>query len=256
MSGGLRLAVGTLTTIPVGDLGVPDRRTGRDAMLLAPIAALPLGLLAALVVAAGTALRLPDAVIGTLVVAALAVATRGMHLDGLADTVDGFGAGWTRERALEVMRRGDVGPMGAAALVLTLLCQVAAIDALLVVRQSWLVVGAAVVVSRTACPLLCAKGVPAARPDGLGAVVADTVPAPFVVGWVLAGAGIMTAATHVAGDSLLRGAVAVLLATMALLWLARSARRTFGGVTGDVIGGGIELHWTVLLIGLTLGVVS
>ena len=58
--------------------------------------------------------------VGLSVVAVLAVGTRALHLDGLADTVDGFGSGWDRERALAVMRRGDIGPMGVTALVLVL----------------------------------------------------------------------------------------------------------------------------------------
>ena len=48
-------------------------------------------------------------------VAVLAFGTRAMHLDGLADTVDGLGSGWDRERALAIMARGDVGPMGVVA---------------------------------------------------------------------------------------------------------------------------------------------
>ncbi|HLW21782.1 MAG TPA: adenosylcobinamide-GDP ribazoletransferase, partial [Sphaerochaetaceae bacterium] len=38
------------------------------------------------------------------IVIALAVITRAFHLDGLADTFDGFGGGWTKERRLEIMR--------------------------------------------------------------------------------------------------------------------------------------------------------
>ena len=75
-----------------------------------------------------------------------------MHLDGLADVVDGLGAGWDRERALEVMRRGDMGPMGAAAIVLVLLVQAAAVAHLL--GEGWrgaLVVAALVAASRAVC---------------------------------------------------------------------------------------------------------
>ena len=53
--------------------------------------------------------------------AAWALLTRGLHLDGLADTVDALGSYAGKERALEIMKRPDVGPFGVAALVLVLL---------------------------------------------------------------------------------------------------------------------------------------
>src|SRR4051794_29192416 len=125
----LRLAVGTLTVLPSGAVTV-DRPTAGRAMLLAPLAVLPLGLLAAGLAGAGTLLGWPGPVLGLVCVAGLALATRGLHLDGLADTVDGLGSGWDRERALAVMRRGDGGPMGAVALILGLGVQASGVGTL------------------------------------------------------------------------------------------------------------------------------
>ena len=63
--------------------------------------------------------------VGLLVVTVLALGSRAMHLDGLADTVDGLGSGWDRKRALQVMRLGDIGAMGAVALVIVIGLQAA-----------------------------------------------------------------------------------------------------------------------------------
>jgi adenosylcobinamide-GDP ribazoletransferase len=47
--------------------------------------------------------------------------TGAFHEDGLADTVDGLGGGWTREQALTIMKDSRIGSYGAIALVMALL---------------------------------------------------------------------------------------------------------------------------------------
>lgn len=65
-----------------------------------------------------------------LAVTVLGVLTCGQHLDGLADTADGLGSRRPRDAALEIMRCGDTGPLGVAALVLAVLFRVTALAAL------------------------------------------------------------------------------------------------------------------------------
>ncbi|MFC7486943.1 adenosylcobinamide-GDP ribazoletransferase [Knoellia sp. CPCC 206453] len=250
---GLRLAVGTLTVVPVGEIADPTRGHARWAMALAPVAALPIAVAVSGVAVLGHLASLPALLTATLAIAAVAAGTRGMHLDGLADTVDGLGAGWTRERALEVMRRGDVGPMGVAALIFVLLVQVAALTAIVDRPQGWLVAGAAVVASRTSVLLTCRAGMPSARPSGLGAVVAGSVPT-----WVsglggLVVMGLLSATAAATGLRPAAGVVAVVLAAVAVGLLLRTCRRVFGGVTGDIMGAAIEVALAVILVVLSSG---
>ena len=63
-----------------------------------------------------------------LAVGSLALLTRGLHLDGLADLADGLASGKPAPAALDIMRRSDIGPLGVVTLVLTLLLQVAALS--------------------------------------------------------------------------------------------------------------------------------
>ncbi|WP_353953779.1 adenosylcobinamide-GDP ribazoletransferase [Knoellia sp. S7-12] len=247
------MAVGTLTIVPVGVIAAPTRGHARWAMVLSPVAALPVAVAVSAVVALGHLATLPALLTATLAVAVIAAATRAMHLDGLADTVDGFGAGWTRERALEVMRKGDVGPMGVAALVLVLVTQMAALTAIVDRPQGWLLAGAAVVASRASTLLTCRRGMPSARPTGLGAVVAGSVPnAAVAVGGVLM-AALMGLVAGSAGLSPWAGVVAVAVAAFAVMLLLRTCRRVFGGVTGDVMGAAIEVALVVLLLVLSSG---
>lgn len=251
---GLRLAIGTFTRIPSGEVSTaPD--AARSALLLAPVAVLPLAALVALV-CASVELGVPPLVAAGLGLAVLAHGSRGMHLDGLADTVDGFGAGWDRERALEVMRRGDVGPMGAIALVLVLLVQAAAIAHLL--GAGWrgaLVVGAVVVLSRAVPAAVCVRGVIAAPGSRLGAAFVGTVPPGAAILLLLALGVLVGAVAGTALDSAL--AVGLVVAAAALAHastvVARiRATRTFGGVGGDLVGACIELALTLTLVLLTV----
>lgn len=241
LAAGLRLATGTLTIIPVGTVRT-DGHAPRWAMVLAPLAALPLAVAAGATGAAAGRVGLSPPVAAVLVVTLLGLLTRGMHLDGLADTVDALVAGWDRERALHVMHTGDVGPMGAAALVLSLLTQVTTITALVQEHGSraWLLVAGAVVTSRSACAVGAARGVPAAERSGLGRAMAGSVPVPLAALVLVAAAGALV----LCGGGVLppAGAVACALAGQAAAGLLlRRCVRTIGGVTGDVFGAMIEV---------------
>lgn len=245
----LRLAVGTLTVIPVGALGEITPPVAARAMIIAPVATLPLGVMAAAVAGLAWVAGLPALVIGLLVVGAVALGTRAMHLDGLADTADGLGSGWNRERALMIMKRGDVGPMGVVTLIIVLGVQAAALGQLVDGLRGALLTGLLIVVSRAALVLVCRRGVPAARPTGLGVAVAGTVPrTAAVLSWLLV-AGVVAAAYEVLGrEPWWLGVVAAALAGLVVLGLVRHCVRRFGGVTGDVMGAAVELAFTILLL--------
>ena len=244
----LRLALGTLTVLPAGAVAV-DAATARGAMLLAPLAVLPLAAAAALAGWGGAALGWPGLAVGLVVVAVLALGTRALHLDGLADTVDGLGTGWDAERALTVMRRGDVGPMGVVALVVVLGLQAAAVGAVVHDGRSALVVGGLVCCSRAVLAVACRTGVPAARPSGLGAAVAGTVPA-WAAGltWLVV-ALVLALLWPVLGGGWPAGLLTAGLAVAAGVLLVSWCVRRLGGVTGDVLGAAVEMALTVLLLG-------
>ncbi|MER6799904.1 adenosylcobinamide-GDP ribazoletransferase, partial [Amycolatopsis mediterranei] len=179
------MAVGTLTTVPVPAPRVIDRRVAGRAMVLAPLAALPLAAAAGGIVWAGSAVGLPVLATAALALGAVALGSRGLHLDGLADTADGLGASYDRAKALHVMRRGDSGPTGVATLVLVLLVQVGALTA-----ANPITAAAGVLVGRCTLSMACARGVPSARPEGLGATVAGSVPRAAAVAVGVAAAGL------------------------------------------------------------------
>lgn len=249
-----RLAVGTLTVLPIRPPARMDRLIAGRAMVLAPLAVLPLAIVAASLGWLAGRTAWPGVLSGLVVVSVLALGTRALHLDGLADTVDGLGSGRDRERALEIMRRGDVGPMGVVALLLVVGTQAVAASALLTPRWTDAVLLAVVIAGSRASLLIgCRAGVPAARTHGLGATVAGSVRTPPAV---LVGAlvvlMIMTLVV-LAGRPWWSGVLAVGSATLIAYGMIAIAVRRFGGVTGDVLGATVELTLTALLLGVTLG---
>ncbi|HLM04009.1 MAG TPA: adenosylcobinamide-GDP ribazoletransferase [Blastococcus sp.] len=233
-----------LTVLPV-----PARATtsSRGVLPWAPLVGLVLGGVAT-GVAVLVARWISPLAGAVLALAVLALLTRGLHLDGLADTADGLGPVHDRERALQVMRQGDVGPFGVVALVLTLLLQTACLAALLPVDHGWLALWTAVAAARLAMARAGLPGVPAAEGSSLGRLVAGTVSAPWLTGCGLA--LVVLVVVGAAGDvaaagRLLAAAAAGLLAAELV---QRRARARLGGVTGDVMGAMGETATTVALL--------
>ncbi|MFI1408955.1 adenosylcobinamide-GDP ribazoletransferase [Streptomyces sp. NPDC020707] len=251
---GLRFAFGTLTVFPV-TVRRWDRGAARAGMSLAPVAGLAVGVLAAatglllLVLGAGPLLA------AVASAAVPAVLTRGLHLDGLADTADGLGSGKPAEDALRVMKQSDIGPFGVITLLFVLLAQVAALAQ--AYGESWgrgvLAAVVAGTVGRLALTLGARAGVPAARAEGLGAVVAGVV---SVRGAVVAAVAVTVVAVGVGAVlgayGVLGAVLAVVLGCVVAEGVLRRCVRRFGGVTGDVFGALEETAVTVALVAFCL----
>nr|WP_240487200.1 adenosylcobinamide-GDP ribazoletransferase [Actinomadura flavalba] len=242
---GVRLAVSLLTVVPVR-VGVVDRGAGRWAMVVAPFVGLLVGGAAAVVLVVADVAGLGPLLGAALAVGAMAVITRALHLDGLADLADGLGSGKPAADALEIMKRSDIGPFGVVALLFALLIQVAAVAS---ADDAAVAVVVAAVAGRLALPWACRTSVPAARPGGLGALVAGTVGTGAAVAVTAAVLAAATAAGAVTGHPV-RTPLAVLAGLAAALLALRHARRRLGGVTGDVLGALVEIATTTALVAL------
>lgn len=235
------------TVLPVAGGGAPP---GRAMLTALPVAGAALGALTAGVAWGATAVfgagsPLP----GLLAVTFLLAATRGLHIDGLSDTIDGLACYGPPARALEVMRDGSAGPLGVATVVVTIGLSALAFSALMTDPGGWrgaLAVAVAVFCGRVAVVVGCRRGVPAASGSTLGALVAGSQSPAVVLGWTVVVAGAAVPLTPSGWQGPLAVAAGLLCATM----LFGHCVRRFGGVTGDVLGAAVEVATAVTALTL------
>ncbi len=247
-----RMAIGTLTRIPVPAPTRIDKTTAGGAMALAPIVGAAVGLVIGTLAwlasdhLASTASTL---LISVLAICAFAYVTRGLHLDGLADTADALGSGKPADQALEIARRSDIGPFGVVTLVAVILVDVTAYAGAVSGGQAILVLAIAAGTARLSLVLACTRGVPAARSEGLGAMVAGSVPVLATIGIAVAWLGGCLAVTAAVDSGLI---VTTLVAIVGALVIAavvlRVCIRRLGGITGDVLGALVELTFAATLV--------
>jgi len=245
--GGLPLALSWLTVLPVRGPADIDRAAAARAIRAAPVTGMLLGAAAAgvlwLLLTAGCAPPLA----GLLCVGFLAVATRGMHIDGLSDTADGLGCYGPPERAREVMHSGGAGPFGVATLVVVLGAQAWSFG-ILAEAGAWPAVVLAVAAGRIAVVLACRNGIAASPGSGFGALVAGTQAWASVLGWPLLAA---IAAVWCAPGTPWLGPIVVLVALALSALFVRHCVARFEGVNGDVLGAALE--GTVAAVAIALG---
>jgi adenosylcobinamide-GDP ribazoletransferase len=175
----------------------------------------------------------PPVLADCLTVALMVVLTRGLHLEGLADTADGLAGGMGSTRALEIMKDHNSGAFAVMAVALDLLLRWAALMAL----EPGLKFPALILMATAGRWSMVVTGYrsPYPRPRAEGST---GLARPFVEELrplELIGAGLTALAV---GVLLLGSRGFILMAGVALLaFLFRLyLLRRLGGVTGDTLG--------------------
>ncbi len=243
MMAGMITALRTLTVLPVPG---KDAKDFSNSLYFFPVVGALIG------VAAGGSVYLINRYLGWPELAAavgvvVSVRLTGcLHVDGLADVCDSFG-GSSREKRLAIMKDSSVGVFGVAGVVLTLLVKYLCL--LRVDPFTLLLAAPAVFAISRAAQVGVMVRMPYARAEGTaGSFVENAGLRHLFVAAVLA----LVFAWFMACQAGLVLAAAAFLVTAAVrAW----ARRTLGGVTGDVIGFTNELVETACLIvlGMLLG---
>ena len=235
------IALEFLTPLRLRRAAVRDDRTFGRSLGWYPAAGLLIGL-ALLLIDRALGGLLPPPATAAVLLAALALASGGLHLDGVADSADGMALQGGRAQRLGVMSEGAVGPAGAMALAIVLIVQWSAIAALEgPVRGAGLLLAPALA-RWTVAPI--AVLFRPARPRGLGDALRQG-------GWPLAAP--LAAAIAFASAAVLFGPAGLALPLAALagaLAVSAAAARMLRGVTGDTHGAAIEIAQATALLAL------
>ena len=184
--------------------------------------------LGAIAIERGLRSHLPQVVTALAVLAYLVIITGGFHEDGLADTADALGGGWTKPRMLAIMHDSRIGSFGTLAICLSLLARWALLGAMPVGRFPFYMLAAHVLCRWTTLPL--GAFVASARTEGLGARLAHKISlTSAAIGSVLA--------FGIAGWALKMEALVPIAAVIVITALSGLYFRSqIGGITGDCFG--------------------
>jgi adenosylcobinamide-GDP ribazoletransferase len=241
---GLRRALGFLTIYPLRATDTWTPETLGGSMVYYPLVGLCLGL-ALWILAWLLGMFFPMSIVSVLLLGCLAVMTGGLHLDGLADTIDGLSGGYSREETLQIFKDPHVGSMAVVGVVLVVLLKYASLNALSGNALLLALVLMATLGRASMVQLACFSFY--ARPSGgLGE--------PFVRGikreHFFVAVGLTISIALLFGGW--RGVMIWLLVSLATLGYQRYFRWRLSGITGDVLGATNEVNEALVLVLATM----
>jgi adenosylcobinamide-GDP ribazoletransferase len=152
-----------------------------------------------------------------------------LHEDGLADTADGLGGGWTKDQILLILKDSRIGSYGATALVLSLLARYSLLTSLPAEHFAGYVVSAQVLARWSSLPLSYFLP-PAREGDGQGARIARLTSLPSLIFGSIFSIAIVVFALRWSA------LIPLLISLFAVSMTGWLYLRKIGGVTGDCFG--------------------
>ena len=226
------VAIQFLTRLPVPRaLNSSETDIGKAAAFFPLIGVIVGGGAALVFVGLQRILPLPASVFCAIVFATLI--THAFHEDGLADSLDGFGGGWTKDRVLEIMRDSRIGTYGTLALIFAILGKLIFLS-LLPPGQIWRWLIIAHTASRWTILPLCAL-LPYARAEGQGKLVAKQVGVLEII------TGTFTLLLVLIILPWQASLAALLMTTLVTLLSGLYFRARLQGITGDCLGAANQL---------------
>jgi adenosylcobinamide-GDP ribazoletransferase len=237
-------ALSFLTILPVGQIRLSEEKELARSMAFFPLVGLVIGLL----LTTGYylfSLFLPKSITLWLILGLLALLTRGLHLDGFADTLDGLASGGSKERILEVMRDSRIGAFGVISLIFLIGGKYLALHQISNASVPYSLIVMAVM-GRQSMVLVCCRSSYARPNGGLAKPFTENLGYRETVWSSVTAFGIALLVMGVKGILLFFG---ISLFSLAYRFFFI---KKLGGVTGDVLGGANEFAELLCLILLVI----
>lgn len=230
-----------LTRIPTPKISKMSEEEISRSVLYYPLIGLCIGLLLILIASILADLVNVSAysMVAAVIIVVWVLITGALHLDGLADTADGFvGGQGSDERTLAIMKDPTSGPIGIASIFLILLLKYAAVVAILSSDMSyWSLLLAPIVARAVTIGLLTYS--PVAQQQGLAFELKKNE-YPEVVALILFLVAIIV--------FLVTNLTVIIIISLLVYGIRHWAITRLQGVTGDILGLTIEIVEAVFLM--------
>jgi len=233
-------ALSFLTILPVGQLPLAEGKGLARSMAFFPLVGLLIGLLLA-VAYFFLSFLFSKSLVLWLTIGCLVFLTRGLHLDGFSDTIDGFAAGGPKEKILEVMRDSRIGALGVVGLILLIGAKYLVLDQIVgpSIPRSLILM---TVMGRNSMVWVCYRSTYARSGGGLAKPFVENLTAREVVLSSASALGIALLLWRLEGALVFFG-----IGLFSYIFRSFFLKK-LNGVTGDILGAANELSELLCLI--------
>ena len=239
------LALALLTRLPIPQLEEIEARDSGRSALFYPAVGLIIGLI--LYIPLLLFPQAPPLLLAAIITVIWAIITGGLHLDGLADSADGWlGGTGDKRKTLKIMKDPVVGAAGAIAIVCILLLKFAVLTAILqqtfhdIVRTSGIII-IAPFIGRAMILLLMLMS-KNANPNSMANKIVDNLPRNHTA-WLTGVSFLIASFFSLSG---------LFLALVFFGIAHKLMEKRLGGYTGDTLGATVEITEVMYLIGYVL----
>ncbi len=226
-------ALSFLTILPVGRKKEIEAKEFARSMIFFPVVGFFIGLILYLSYYVLSSL-FPKSLSIWFIIGILIFLTRGLHLDGFADTMDGLASGGSKERILEVMRDSRIGSFGVFSLIFLIGTKYLILNQIPdpSIYSSLILM---TVLGRNSIVLVCCRSPYARLGNGLGKLFTEN-----------------SGYREVISSSLITLAITIFIRGLSGIWLFLMISlfsigyrfyfiKRLGGVTGDILGASNEV---------------
>jgi adenosylcobinamide-GDP ribazoletransferase len=237
-------ALSFLTILPVDQPSLPEEKGLARSMTFFPLVGLLIGLLLTVAYLILSFLFSKSLALW-LTLGCLVLLTRGLHLDGFADTIDGFAAGGPKEKILEVMRDSRIGAFGVVGLILLIGAKYLALDQITgpSIPGSLILM---TVMGRNSMVWVCFRSPYARAGEGLAKPFAENLTSREMI---LSSASAIAMGLVISG---LKGVLVFLGIGLFSLVFRLFFLKKLKGITGDILGSANELSEVLCLLLLVI----